>query len=312
VDALLHAIDALKRPRGLAEAAGLQHGVVGRWQLLAAGYSRGVIQRMINQGYLHRVHRGVYAVGHRRLTAKGRWMAAVLAGGPNAVLSHRAAVALWDLRPLPSGAVDVTVPGRSRHHRPGIRLHNVRRLDPADRDVIDGIPVTSLHRTLLDYAEIARFQQLRHALEAAERRDLLDGGKLEALFGRAWGRRGLKALRAAVTELNGSAPWTQSELERAFLTLIREHGLPEPQTNRLVHGFLVDCWWPQARLVVEIDGYRFHKSRRQFEENRIRDTKLQLEAIRVLRVTQARIEYGSGELLADLRRALSDVSGVAA
>jgi very-short-patch-repair endonuclease len=231
-------------------------------------------------------------------------MAAALAGGPGAVLSHRAAIALWDLRPIPSGPVDVTVVARSRK-QPGLRFHNVRRLRPEDTAAIDGIPVTALHRALLDYAEIARHQQLRLALDAADRRDLLDGRAFEALYARNPGRRGLKPLKAAVAELNGPAPWTQSELERAFLALIREHDLPEPRTNVLLHGFLADCWWPQARLVVEIDGYEFHKSRKQFEENRLRDTKLQLEGIRVLRVTQPRIECEPDELLRDVRRGLS-------
>lgn len=284
--------------------AGRQHGVVARWQLCAAGFDRNRVQRLLDGGYLHRIHLGVYAVGHERLTVKGRWMAAVLAGGPEAVLSHWAAAALWELRPNPSRPFDVTVPGRTRKGPRGIRLHRVRRLDPEDRAVLDGIPVTSLHRTLLDYAAISSHQYVRLALEAAERRYLLDTRKLEALYRRSRGRRGLAPLKAAVAELRGPAPWTQSELEREFLALVRGAGLPEPSCNVLVHGFLVDCWWPQARLVVEIDGYEFHRSRQQFDENRLRDTRLQLEGIRVLRVTQPRIEYGAAELLSDLSRAL--------
>ncbi len=237
-------------------------------------------------------------------------MAAVLTGGREAVLSHGPAAVLWELRPSSGSPIDVTVPGRShRHGQRGIRFHNVRRLHPDDRALLDGIPVTSLHRTLLDYAEISRHQYVRLALEAADRLELLDGRKLEALYARARGRRGVKPLKTAVAELRGPAPWTQSELERKFLVLIREHGLPEPQTNVLVHGFLVDCWWPEARLVVELDGYPWHKSRKQFEDNRLRDTKLQLAGIRVLRVTQPRIEYTPRELLSDLRRGLAAVAG---
>lgn len=276
--------------------------MVARWQLRAAGFSRDQIQGLIERGYLHPIHRGVYAVGHARLTLKGRWMAAVLAGGPEAVLSHRAAAALWELRPTPSGRVDVTVRA-SRRGRRGIRFHK-SQLHPEDYTVVDGIPVTALHRTLLDYAEIARRQQLRLALDAANRRDLLDGRKLDALYARSPGRRGVKTLKAAVAELRGPAPWTQSELERAFLALLRDAALPEPQCNVLVGGFLVDCWWPQQRLVVEVDGYGYHKSRSQFEENRLRDTKLQLAGVRVLRVTQPRIENSPAELLSDLRRGL--------
>ena len=283
--------------------AALQHGVVARWQLLQAGFTRDVVQGLLESGMLIRLDRGVYAVGHRRLTTKGRWMAAVLAGGPAAVLSHRSAVALWELRPWAGGEIDITVPGR-RRSRGQLRFHNVRRLDPADRTLVDGIPVTSVHRTLLDYAEIAQRQHLRLAIEAAERREIFDLRKLEALYARARGRRGLKALKAVVSEVRGPAPWTRSELERRFLALIREGGLPEPHCNVLILGFLADCWWPEQRLVVEIDGHEFHKGRRQFDADRLRDTKLQLAGTRVLRITQPRIEFGSDELLSDLRRGL--------
>src|SRR5437588_5273188 len=253
------------RARWLAALAKRQHGVVARWQLLKLGFSRHEIDGLIARGHLDLLHRGVYAVGHTRLTVKGRWMAAVLAAGPDAVLSHRAAIALWELRPIPSGPIEVTVPVRPRTNRKGIRVHNVRSLHEDDRDEVDGIPVTSIHRTLLDYAASARPQQLRHAVEAAERRELLDGRKLDALYVRRRRRRGLRALKATLAQIHGSAPWTQSELERAFLSLIREAGLPEPRTNVFVEGELVDCFWPSARLVVEVDSYPFHKSRTEFE-----------------------------------------------
>lgn len=295
------------RPRAerLAAVAARQHGVVARRQLRTLGYSPREIRSLVERGHLHRLYRGVYAVGHRRLTVRGRWMAAVLACGPRAVLSHRAASALWDLRPIPSGSIDVTVPGRSRKGQGGIRIHNVRRLHDDDRTVHDGIPVTALHRTLLDYAEVAHFQQLRHAVDAAERRDRLDGRELERLYERGRGRRGLKHLKAAVAKLKGSAPWTQSELERQFLAMIREAGLPEPRTNVFVEGFLVDLWWPESRLVVEIDSYGFHKDRRKFESDRLQDTKLQLAGCRTIRVTQDRIEDEPRQLLADVIRGLS-------
>lgn len=285
--------------------AARQHGTVAAWQLLKLGFTRDDIRGLIDRCHLHRLYRGVYAVGHKRLTRKGRWMAAVLAGGPDAVLSHRAAIALWELRPPPGGPVDVTVPGRRRKGQKGISFHNVRRLHPADRTVVDGIPVTTVHRALLDYAEVARFQQLRLALDAAERRELFDGFELKRLYERACGRRGLKPLRAAVAELRGSAPWTQSELERRFLVLIREAGFPEPQTNVFVEGFLVDAWWPGPRLVVELDGYEFHKGRGKFHSDRLQDTKLQLADCMTIRVTQPRIEDEPRELLGDVRRGLS-------
>lgn len=297
--------------RALAALAAIQHGVVARWQLLELGLTRDQIQTLIARGQLHRLYRGVYAVGHRRLSVRGRWMAAVLAGGPEAVLSHRAAAALWELRPAPGGPIDVTLPGSHRagepaaQGQPRARVHKVRRLEPDDRTTIDGIPVTSLHRTLLDFAEVARFQTLRHALDEAARRDLLDGRGLESLYARSRGRRGLKPLKAAVAKLRGSAPWTQSELERRFLALIREANLPEPRANVVVEGFVVDLWWEEARVVVELDGYGFHKGRQKFASDRLQDTKLQLAGCVSIRVTQERLEFGWRELLADLTRALN-------
>ncbi len=152
-------------------------------------------------------------------------------GGPSlrsgGLLSHRAAIALWSLRPPLGGLVDVTST-RGKHGQPGIRVHNVRSLSAADRTVLDGIPVTSLERTLLDYAAVALEQQLRHALEASERREVFDGTAMGALLELSAGRRGVRALRAAVSELSGPVPLTRSELERLFLGLIREAGFPEP------------------------------------------------------------------------------------
>lgn len=275
------------------------------------GYSRREIHRRSDQGHLHPLYRGVYAVGHKRLTVRGRWMAAVLACGPEAVLSHRAAIALYDLRPIPGGPIDVTVPGRSRKGQAGIRIHNVRQLDPDDRTVVDGIAVASVHRTLLDYAEVARFQQLRLALDAADRRDLLDGRQLNQLYDRSSGRHALKSLKAAVAELRGPAPWTQSELERRMLALIRARGLPAPQANVYVEGFLVDLWWPEARLAVEIDGYEFHKDRRKFESDRLQDAKLQLAGCITIRVTQARLQNDPEGLINDIERALNAGRAVA-
>ena len=227
-------------------------------------------------------------------------MAAVLAHGPDALLSHRAAVALWELRLTPSGPVDVSVPVRSRRSRKGIRVHSVAALHEDDRAVIDGIPVTALHRTLLDYAEVARPQQVRLAIEAAERRELFDLWKVTQLLERARGRRGVKVLNAVLADVRGPAPWTDSELERRFLAVVRAAGLPEPQANLLLEGYRVDFYWSSARLIVEVDGYAFHKSRSEFEADRRRDTKLMLAGYRVLRVTQRRIEFEPRELISDL------------
>jgi very-short-patch-repair endonuclease/predicted transcriptional regulator of viral defense system len=291
--------------RVLARLAGRQHGVVARRQLLALGLTRHAIQDRITSGHLHRLHRGVYAVGHRLLTAKGRWMAAVLAAGPDALLSHRQALSLWDLLRIPSGAIDVTVPGRTGRRGPkGIRMHHSEHLTATDRTQIDNIPVTSLAWTLVDHAATAHPQRVRSVLEQVQRRELhVD---LDELLERFPNRKGSKAIRVALAQMRGPAPWTQSELEDRFLALIREAGLPEPETNVLVEGELVDALWRDQRLIVEVDGYEFHKSRAQFESDRRRDAKLQVAGYRVLRVTQRRLQDDAGAVLAEILALLSE------
>jgi very-short-patch-repair endonuclease len=285
---------------------------VARWQLLRLGLSAQTVTVLMRSGLLQPVFRGVYGVARVRLDPRGRWMAAVLASGEEALLGGRSAVALWELRPAPAGPVDVIDPERRRRGRTGIRVHGVRHLHPDDRAMCDGIPVTAVPRTLLDYAAVARTQQLRHAMEAAERRDLLDGRELDALLDRCRGHRGRAPLIEVLEQMRGPAPWTQSELERAFLSLVREAGLPAPQANVPVAGELVDFYWPEAALVVEIDGFEFHRTRARFEADRRRDARLQLAGIRVLRVTHRRIVEDPRGLIRDLRALLALGRGAAA
>jgi very-short-patch-repair endonuclease len=232
-------------------------------------------------------------------------MAAVLACGPGALLSHRQALSLWDLLAIPSGAIDVTVPGRTGSKGPkGIRIHRSRQLTDGDRTQIDNIPVTSLAWTVVDYAATVHPQRLRSVLDQIERRELPI--ELDELVDRLPNRKGTKAVRAALAEMRGPAPWTQSELEDRFLALIRESGLPEPETNVLVEGVLVDALWRDERLIVEVDGYEFHKGRDRFEGDRRRDAKLQVAGYRVLRVTQQRLDRDAGAVVADIRALLSE------
>jgi very-short-patch-repair endonuclease len=287
----------------LAQLADRQHAVVAGRQLRDLGYTKNAIKRRADTGRLHRKYRDVYAVGHSRLTVRGKWMAAVLACNRDALLSHRAAAALWELRTAPTGALDVTA--ASRHNIPGIRCHYVRAIHPDDRAEIDRIPVTSLARTLLDQAVILSHQRMRTTLEAVERREILNFAHLDALLARSNGHRGVGRLRAALNELRDDPPWTQLELEIRFLELIRSAGLPEPRANVFVLGELVDFYWPEHKLVVETDSWGFHRSRRSFEENRLRDTKLQIAGIRVIRPTYKRVVHEPQALLADLKALLS-------
>jgi very-short-patch-repair endonuclease len=273
---------------------------------LALAISRAEVQGRLDAGRLHRIHRGVYAVGHRKLTLKGRWMAAVLACGPPvAVLSHRCALALWDLRQAPSGAIEVTVRGQRKPGPKGVRVRRSRVLADADVDGVDGIPVTSLAWTVVDYAGISSRQQLRLVLEALERRELYIGRELDELLERTPNRKGVKTLRAAIADIKGPAPWLQSKLEETFRELIRGSDLPDYEANVMVEGEVVDALWREQRVIVELDGYAFHKSRAQFEADRRRDAKLTVAGYRVLRVTQRRLQHEPQAVLAEIRALLS-------
>jgi hypothetical protein len=186
-----------------------------------------------------------------------------------------------------SGALIDVTSTRGRR-RSGVRLHRVRALSFAERGRLDGIPVTSLPRTLLDLAEVLDAQRLERALEQAERLRLLDVAALEATIRAARGRRGVRPLRAA---LSRHAPTCEarSELERRFLDLCCRAGLPRPALNAWVAGCEVDAVWAAARVVVELDGYEFHRTRAAFERDRARDAALLLAGYRVLRVTWRRL-----------------------
>jgi very-short-patch-repair endonuclease len=296
------------RPRDsvIARLGDRQQGVAAHWQLLEAGFSPSAIARRVEAGRLHPRHRGVYSVGHRRLTRKGRWMAAVLACGPEAVLSHRSAAALWELPAGGgSGPIHVTVPGRRKKGQEGIRVHNVRHLHRGDVTTIDNIPVTSLARTLLDEAEIETAQRLRTLVEATERLDLFDFSQIEDVIARSPGRHGIKPLKAVAAQLKGPPPDTRSRLERGFLEYVREAGLPEPSVNVVVLGDPVDFYWAREKVIIETDSYKFHKGRQKFEDDRLRDTRRQLAGLAVVRVTDTRIDEEPEAVVRDVSRLLA-------
>ncbi len=294
----------------LSELARRQHGVVSWAQLWGLGYGKRRVHDLVRKRWLHRLSRGVYAVGHTRLTVKGRWLAAVLACGAGAVLSHAPAAALHDLRTTPSGLIDVTAP--RRRHVAGARCHRARTLHPDDVTVIDAIPVTTVARTLLDQAEQLSAQRLRTLLEAALRRDVFDLGEIQATIARNPGRHGIAPLAEALTHLADEAPWTQSEKERHFLEFVRAHDLPEPSCNVIVDGESVDFHWPAASLIVEVDGYEFHKTRPVFEDDRRKDAQHQVAGFPVLRYTARRIDRDAAavahEIEAMLRRGSEPVA----
>jgi very-short-patch-repair endonuclease len=284
--------------RAIAALADRQHGVVARWQLLAMGLGAGAIEHRLRTGRLFMLHKGVYVVGRQSLTPRGYWMGAVLAAGPGAVLSHRSAAALHGIRQSNQVKIDVTIPKGHRSDRPTIRIHS-STFDPEDIATVDGIPVTSVARTILDLAGVLDTDPLLRVVEEADRREKFDLRAMERVMARRPRARGRVKLREILADYR-DAPDTRSKLERDFWALIKTAGLPPPQLNTMVAGFLVDVCWPEWCLVVELDGRHFHARRRAFETDRIRDATLQRHGFRILRITYKRLQEQPDAVLADI------------
>jgi hypothetical protein len=286
--------------RLIAELAGRQHGVVGRWQLLGI-VGRGWIEHKVRLGWLHPVHRGVYAVGHRPATREAEWMAAVLAGGPGAVLSHRAAGVHWGLC---AGwlRIDVTAPRRLRT-KSGVTFH--RRGLPADEVTVhNGIPITTVPRTLFDIAAGLDLQRFERAIKEAEIRQLWDELSLIDLLHRYPRRAGARSVRTALSRRGAGAGMTKSDLEDLFLAFAEQNDMPRPETNVVIEGCEVDCVWREQRLIIEVDGWETHKTRAAFERDREKSRILQAAGWRCVPVTYRQLTEGARELAADVHRLL--------
>jgi predicted transcriptional regulator of viral defense system len=267
------------KDRQLAALASAQHGVVASRQLLAIGLSAQSVKRRVRGGRLHPIHRGVYAVGHTVLTVEGRWMAATLATG--GVLSHATAASAWELRLSASGLIHVTVGTAGRVRRKDIRLHRSNTLRSHDITTHRAIPITTPLRTIVDLAKTLNGRPLEHVLDRADHLRLIDFGELA--------RRPIPpSLRAVLSLYTASTP-TRSELEERFLQLCDDHGIPRPETNSIIEGHEVDFVWRTQRLIVEVDGYAYHRSPSAFEQDRERDVTLAVAGWRVLRFTWAQV-----------------------
>jgi very-short-patch-repair endonuclease len=278
-----------------------QQGAAAARQFAAAGVSRDVVRHRVSTGWLVRRYRGVYLVGPLR-TPLTEPIAAVLALGEAALLSHYPAAVLWGLRPPARGAMEVTVVGRNARGPGGINVHRVIDLHPADRAIRHQIPTTSPARTLLDLATQVTQRDLDRATDEARVHRLVTDPSLNEQFQRYPHHRGTAALRRAIQT---EPALTRSEAERRLLELIRAAGLPEPETNARVGRWEVDFLWREARLIVEVDGYAFHSSRSSFERDRRRDADLTAHGIRVMRVTWRRIERQPEAVVATLAAALA-------
>lgn len=261
--------------------AGRQHGVITVAQLRETGLDEAAVRRQVSAGRLHRLYRGVYAVGHRSLSWRGRWLAATLAAGDGAVLSHASAAALWQfLRPM-SGPTHVIV-GAAVHRtpRPGLAFHRSRTLTRRDVTRRHGIAVTTPARTIEDVRGSVEPYLFRRALRQAE----LAGHRVPHL---------------AVTKR------TRSDLELLFLSLCDDHGLPRPEVNARVAGRLVDFHWPEHRVVVETDSWDYHRGSVAFEDDHDRDLDLRSRGYTTRRYTGEQLEGAPETVAADLRGALA-------
>ena len=280
-----------------------QHGVVSLSQLRELGLSSSAVRGRAERGRLYRLHRGAYAVGYPQVSLHGRRMAAVLACGPGAALSHRSAAAHRGLRPG-AGRIEVTVGRHLRASRAGIDLHRSTTLAPTDVEVVRAIPCTSVARTLLDLAEVVGRRSVERAVDQAEVLRVFDPRAINDVLDRANGRRGAAALRAVLAEHAPGDTLTRSELEERFLALSRAAGVPRPRVNAWIalpgHEIQADFVWERRRLIVETDGHGAHGTRAAFERDRTRDRHLLLAGWRVVRFTWRQVVHEPDEVIGTL------------
>jgi hypothetical protein len=285
-----------------------QHGVVARRQLAELGLTPQHIAYRIDIGRLVRIYRGVYAVGHPRLTREGRWMGAILTCGARAVLSHADAAAHWELMPARGVLIDVTTPVRAGRQpdRQRIRLHRVGTLASDEVTVHDAIPVTTPARTLLDLASILRPRALEDVIAQADRLARFDLLAIRGLLDTHPRQHGAPALRGLLDRLAGTGvAETRSALEVALLQLCDDYELPAPLANVQVAGFTVDFYWPGTNLIVETDGFAYHRMPTTFESDRDRDQVLMLAGYRVARFTYNQVTRQRAKSAKRLRNLLA-------
>lgn len=268
-----------RKGQSIAALAAQQRGLVTRQQLLAAGIPERSVSRRLAAGRLHRLHRGVYLVGHPVPPPLALELAALLACGPTAVLSHRTAAVLWRFLPSWAGPVEVIAPDRRCRPRPGLKPH-AAKLQRPEITTRQALRITTPARTLADLASVLDPTELERATNEAEVLGLVEG----------------RSARAGVT---------RSEAERRLLALLRSAGLPPTATNTRIAGQEVDVLYAEARLVVEMDGYAFHRTRAAFERDRRRDADLAAAGFRVVRVTWRALTTEPEALIARLAGALA-------
>jgi Protein of unknown function (DUF559) len=271
------------------QLAARQHGVVTRLQLLGMGLSSEAIAHRLANGRLHPVMRGVYAVGRPALSQSGRWMAAVLRCGPDAVLSHSSAAAAWNIKTSGSGPIEVSVAANASTRPRGIRVHRRATLRECDIAVLNGIPVTSPALTLVDLAVGLESGDLEAAINEADKHGLIAHQTLRRQLDDLPRHPGIAILRLLLDR--HTFVLTDSELERRFVPIAREAGLPVPLTGARLNGFRVDFFWPELGLVVETDGLRYHRTPAQQARDRLRDQAHAAAGLTALRFSHSQVRY---------------------
>ena len=289
-----------KRSKRAWELAGRQHGVVARRQLLALGFSKSAIEHRVERGRLYVVAHGVYAVGWPSLTRERRWMAAVLACGGGAALSHRSAAALWAIGTEKPGVIDVSVRRRCELRRPGLRVRGRPSLSAKDIVIRDAIPVTAPVPTLVDLASELRPLAIERAVNEADKRDLIDPEALRSALDDYAGERGVKILRKILDKRTFRL--SDSNLEILFRPIAAAAGLPPPLTKQVVNGFEIDFFFPALGLVIETDGLRYHRTPSTQTRDARRDRAHTLAGMTPLRFTHYEIKHEPSRVQAELRR----------
>lgn len=288
----------------IANLAGVQHGVVSRRQLIEMGINRNFIEHRMATGLLNPVHAGVYAVGHKALTKRGRWMAATLSSSSPAVLSHRSAAALWGIgrATLPIELLRLSGgPSAS-----GLWVHRTRDLPATQVACRFGIPVTTVERTLIDLAAVLEASSLADAFSAARRLKLVDVRLLLALMRETPNRKGTRELGVLARRYLSGWAATRSELESRFLELCLRFKLPRPEVDFRLDRSVVDLIWTKRRLILEVDSREFHEDR--FDEDRLRDLDHLAKGYETVRVTHRMIEDQPDHVMSKIATILAQPS----
>lgn len=276
----------------IAAIASRQGGVISRAQLFALGLTASAIAGRLRTGRLHRVARGVYAVGHTHLCGDAHCWIAILTMGEGAALSHRSAAALWGMLPRPATVVHVTVPGRGgRSRRKGLRIHRPTALLPEDLTVRHDFPATSLARTFLDIAATEPRRVVERALDGADTERVFDRRLLEARIPRGSGVAGARLLWSVLDEHLPGTTISRSDYEEGMLALCRRYALPHPVMNQHIGMWEADFLWPDYRLVVEVQSTKYHATSQRMARDSIKEGELMAAGYLVLHVVDRHIVH---------------------